>query len=292
MNEGFTAAIQDRLSKLMNESVPSDKRSSVDERSALEGLDSAQSVLEQSSLVQPTSEEEERIAAFLYAAEVGATHDVQDLLLKGVNVDVSYEGITALMLAAQNGHLAVLKLLIKAHANLDRVAHGVTAIMHAVHQGHIGAVNLLTKHGANVEVVNEEGFTVLLLAVKLKLTDTVKHLALNANLEARDNKEFTPLMIAVETGDIHTMRVLLEAGADPEAITSEGFTALMIAAQNGHLECVQALLARGIPQETRDVHGYTALGIADYYQQTAVSNLLREGTEKQKANVSCRRISK
>jgi ankyrin repeat protein len=66
-------------------------------------------------------------------------------------------------------------------------------------------------------------------------------------LDRLDSDGFTPLMRAVEAGHLPAVRLLLDAGADPNASLSAPIreTALRIAAAQGTLEMAQALLAAG-----------------------------------------------
>src|SRR5262245_51627992 len=84
-----------------------------------------------------------------------------------------------------------------------------------------------------------------------------------ADVNAKDSKGFTALMIAAEKGLTPIVQVLLDKGADAnDKEPKQGRTALMLAAGNGHLETVQALLAKGADVQEKDVNGRTALIIA------------------------------
>jgi ankyrin repeat protein len=105
-----------------------------------------------------------------------------------------------------------------------------------------------------------------------------------------DNNGLTPLMVALNggkgqlmdggPGDIRegkvgvwrepgnrepadAVRVLLEAGANPNAISSKGDTALHIAAHDGRLGPIRELLAHGASVELRNKDGLTALQLVE-----------------------------
>lgn len=74
------------------------------------------------------------------------------------------------------------------------------------------------------------------------------------------NRAYEPswhLCQAADGGHAAVMRLLLEAGANPNLAQGEGVTALTIAAEQGHFEVVQLLLAAGA-----DIQYKTALGTA------------------------------
>jgi ankyrin repeat protein len=59
------------------------------------------------------------------------------------------------------------------------------------------------------------------------------------------------------------VKVLLEAGADPNAANPKGDTALHIAAYGGRLEPLRELIAGGADVTVRDAAGLTALELVD-----------------------------
>src|SRR5262245_51440158 len=76
-------------------------------------------------------------------------------------------------------------------------------------------------------------------------------------LAARDAYGNTALIIAAQLGTPEAVKLLLEAGADPNATNAAGATALMRAAANA--EMVATLLSRGAQVNVRSRLGHTAL---------------------------------
>ena len=68
----------------------------------------------------------------------------------------------------------------------------------------------------------------------------------NPNIKAHDGLD--PLMAAVEAGDIDTVSLLLEHGADPKTMTKLT-TPLYIAKDKGHSEMAELLVQKGAPLE-------------------------------------------
>ena len=73
------------------------------------------------------------------------------------------------------------------------------------------------------------------------------------------------LIEATSNGDLEMVQLLLENGANIEARDQRGETALMMAIRKDDLEMVQLLLEHGANIEARDQRGETALMIAVYY---------------------------
>ena len=61
-----------------------------------------------------------------------------------------------------------------------------------------------------------------------------------AEIHARMNEGFTPLIVASMLGNREVVQVLLDRGAEVDAGKDDGATALMLAAQDGHKEVVDA----------------------------------------------------
>lgn len=70
----------------------------------------------------------------------------------------------------------------------------------------------------------------------------------------------TPLHDAAEVGDLNTIRVLLEAGAEVDAETSSGCTAFHIACKYGYLDVVKELISYGayVAKPCSDARGIDA----------------------------------
>ena len=93
-------------------------------------------------------------------------------------------------------------------------------------------------------------------------------------------KDVTPLMMAANTGDMETVRALLDDGADVNAKTNNGATALFAAATKGYAEIVRILLDRGADANARDQNGRTALHVgAEKGNTDIVQILLEKGAE-------------
>ena len=83
-----------------------------------------------------------------------------------------------------------------------------------------------------------------------------------ANVNAKNEKKRTALMMAAKYGHKSMVRLLLGKGAEVDAIDEAGMTALMLAAQCGHSHIVQMLYVAGANINTVSNTGWSALMFA------------------------------
>jgi ankyrin repeat protein len=97
--------------------------------------------------------------------------------------------------------------------------------------------------------------------------DIERLLKKGANIEAKDEDGWTPLIYAARNGHTPTCALLLEKGADIKAKNDYGWTALMCAAANGYTPTCALLLEKGADlnakAEKGDYKGKTASSIAE-----------------------------
>lgn len=80
-----------------------------------------------------------------------------------------------------------------------------------------------------------------------------------ANVDARDDDGWTPLLSAIWTGSPSTIRALLDAGADPRGGNGGHSRPLILAARLGLSQIVQMLIQRGALPNQADSRGATPL---------------------------------
>ncbi len=138
------------------------------------------------------------------------------------------DGFTPLQVAVRNGRMAIVRLLLRHGVEIDRPdREGHTALWHAVMGGHTLIADLLLKEGARMDAT-----AWLLDAARLGIRrrETVEYLARHgADLEVRDEKGDTPLLIAIRQGNHKLAKHLVNAGADVRVKDATGRTALQIA---------------------------------------------------------------
>jgi ankyrin repeat protein len=127
--------------------------------------------------------------------------------------------------------------------------------------GNVDAVSALLGRGANVNArESNRGQTALMWAAAQKHPAVLRVLIeAGADIHARTNGGFTPLLFTVRAGDIESSDILLVAGADIEVVGWRGMTPLLLASVSGHEELGLFLLEEGANPNARDQNNATAL---------------------------------
>ena len=98
---------------------------------------------------------------------------------------------------------------------------------------------------------------------------------LNAELKRQDSWGWTPLHIAcVGKAELATVKILLDAGADPNLEDFNDATVLMKAVQTANVQLVEFLLQKGA--NAKHEKGYEALEIARQNGLLAIAQLLEQ----------------
>ncbi len=96
-----------------------------------------------------------------------------------------------------------------------------------------------------------------------------------ADLNERDHRGYSPLMLAVYGGQQEAAALLLDLGADANSSDFSGNSILMGAAFKGHLELARLLLESGADPTVRNSSGMTAFDFANTFGRSDVMDLLR-----------------
>ena len=208
-------------------------------------------------------------------------------------VKSSHNGFTLLHRASFANQPIIIDYLIKKSVYLNEQDHeGMTALDYACT---LETINILTKQGAihgspvkalfnafnrsydetfeylldnklaNIEDKDEEGQTVLHMAVSYKYEKIDYLISKGANVNATDNLGNTPLILAAHNYDdeiTEIVRSLLNHNPDLEAKDLDGMTALHWAAKRGYADAVKLLVAKNANSVAVDNSGKTPLELA------------------------------
>ena len=214
---------------------------------------------------------------------------VKVLIDCGVDLTTTKSGFPPLVLAAILGSDEIVRLLLEAGVNPNENKNFI-ALIYAAWTGNAKMVKHLLEHGADRYAVHN-GQTYLHLAIDCasagSFYDETIALLINGNehLDAPITLEgfvngVTALYLAAFTNNISALRLLLQAGAQPNRARTDGMTPLFIAAQRGNAEAVELLLQNSAFTELA-WNGLTPLCIAVLSGHIGiVKSLLAHGARK------------
>ena len=94
------------------------------------------------------------------------------------------------------------------------------------------------------------------------------------DINQKNHRGYSPLMISVYNGNYETSGLLLEKGADPNSTDLSGNTILMGAAFKGDVELVTLLIKFGAQKDLKNHSGLTAQQWANAFGRTNVVLIL------------------
>jgi uncharacterized protein len=123
---------------------------------------------------------------------------------------------------------------------------GFTALHFAAFFGHPEAATLLIERGAEVDAFGRGWMTgTALHSAASRLQSDVVRILLEAgaNPDVRQSAGWTPLHAAAMNGDLASLELLIDAGADPAAENDEGRSIADLANESGHDATVARILS-------------------------------------------------
>jgi ankyrin repeat protein len=182
----------------------------------------------------------------LHAASRKGHLDAVSLLIDhGADVNMTHEGRCSPLCSAYEGrHLDIMRLLLECGSDM-RCSIAGHLIHFASHQGRTEVIRLLLQHNADVNATDKSNYTPLHSASMAGHTDVVQILL---EKEADINAVFdhgTPLCVASDHGHFKVVHLLLECGADVNIREPGGQTPFQAAIARGHTEIARLLLKFG-----------------------------------------------
>eukprot|EP00043_Microstomoeca_roanoka_P011270 m.106341 g.106341 ORF g.106341 m.106341 type:complete len:323 (-) comp15149_c0_seq3:43-1011(-) len=147
-------------------------------------------------------------------------------------------------------------------------------LLKATERGHLDSTQLAISNGADINCHDKQhGWTPLHMAISSGNRDIVRLLIeRRADLKATTIDGQTPLHTATIYGHIDIVRLLIERGANVKATTDYDSTPLHEASQRGHVDIARLLIERGADITAQDADGSTPF---DYAYDDEMKQLLR-----------------
>lgn len=222
--------------------------------------------------------------SFINCAISGSPEEVQQFIDDGADVNMRDEqGWTPLMYASKYNHdEKVIKILIDNGARVNikgtkGVTVGDTALHLASAFNRVNICKVLLEYGADINAQTNQGKTPLHVlsanaAEKFFFDLFMKH---GANIDLCDDNKLSTLHYALfGRGDISTLKILLDIGANINAKDNDGMTPLYIAVAKNNLEAVQFLLSQGADPNIYDNNFITPLQFAVNKKMENIISLL------------------
>lgn len=243
-------------------------------------------------------------SALMLAAAKGHEEVVRVLGAAGAKVNRRNRfGATALLEATDKGHLGVLKLLVQLGAEINLPHNnGNTAIFVATTRRDRKTIKMLLELGADPELKNFDGWSArswaeaesdltiqALFGIRKADGDHMYHGPEGNKLESNEKQRAAPaagasgafwtvFMRAATSGDVDTVRRLVDEGIEVNAQSPNGTTALMAAVKNGQAATAFELIELGADLSLADEDGMTAIEWAKKTGQAIILKGLEDRT--------------
>nr|XP_012300436.1 ankyrin repeat domain-containing protein 29 isoform X1 [Aotus nancymaae] len=190
----------------------------------------------------------------MVAAYAGHIDCVRELVLQGADINLQREsGTTALFFAAQQGHNDVVRFLFGFGASTEfRTKDGATALFLAAQGGYLDVIRLLLASGAKVNQPRQDGTAPLWIASQMGHSEVVRVMLLRgADRDAARNDGTTALLKAANKGYNDVIQELLKF-SPTLGILKNGTSALHAAVLSGNIKTVALLLEAGADPSLRN----------------------------------------
>lgn len=188
-------------------------------------------------------------APIFKAVQNNSVQSIKKQLNAGQNPNiVNMQGHSPFILAIREGNLEAANLIAKSpkfNVNHEN-SFGETPLMYAAISGNMELAHYLIKRGAKI---NKFGWTPLHYAASTGKSDMAQLLLSKGAIpNAPAPNGASPLIMAVKASNIQTVKVLLEAGADPKAIDQSRKSALDYAKEK-NLKSIYELMLQYDPRK-------------------------------------------
>ena len=164
---------------------------------------------------------------------------------------IDQDGLTPLMLASR-GSLKFVRILLNHSAELNTRSNGLNALDEAMQFNYDYIAKYLIKQGIDVNVYADDNkekplrspaLTMAITRGSIEMSTLLLENQATTNFDGPAN--VSPLWLATQNGDLPSVKLLIEHGADSSIKTERG-TLREIALANDHLELAEFLKAQGV----------------------------------------------
>ena len=231
----------------------------------------------------PVQSVDTRIDALVTACAEGDFEFVQTLIKAGINVNgIGSKGFTPLMMAASENNVEVVEYLLAKGADVNQVSGGWTALIEAADEGSLESMEVLLREGAKVNYyAGHSSPTAITMAASEGYLDCLKMLLQHGAAINGFEKSVPPLHIAAEEDKRSIIDFLIAQKVKINQRDASGRTALMYAASEGHVHTVKKLIDAGADISIVDLDGASAKNYAQKENSDVVLDYL--GAEKRPA---------
>lgn len=163
----------------------------------------------------------------------------------------------------------------------EGIEYSPRGFFRAVETGNVRAVQLFVEAGVDINQRNDKGWTPLMVAI-FSSNEAAASLLMDAGARAdiQDQRGYGPLHWAAYRGYVSVTKRLIQSGVPPDLKSHAGITPLLQAAAMGHADTAQILLEAGAHPSEPDNEGWTPLhkAIANGHEMV-VEILMKAGAD-------------
>ena len=273
------------------------------EKDPSEAYPLVQKLLDEGAAVNEISQDGLLQTPLHHAAKSQNSGIVKLLLDKGADIDApdSYN-MTPLTVAVCHGQIENCKVLLECGADASlRTSYGQSIVELAVGNEYPAIVRLLLEYGVDINTRDRVGGTMLNSAIMIDETHVIGEMKLrrygdsfsttkleilkllidnSIDIEARLSDGATALHTAALVGDNEAIKILLDAGANPNVVDDCNRKPLWAAVRENNVETVKLLLKRTKDINDQIYNGHTCLSTAARWgHEECVKLLLEAGAE-------------
>ncbi|GEM77858.1 ankyrin repeat domain-containing protein [Vibrio superstes] len=216
----------------------------------------------------------------IWASMKGRVKAVDFLLKHGALVDIcNNDGWNAVTGAYFKQRLEIVGKL-RSEGAVFSAKFSEAAMLSAFKNGHIKLAQELLETGLNPDVEDEEGQSLLILAIEKGNRDFIKAvISAGANVNVANSSSITALSLLVANDDYEMVKLMIENGVDVNLVSNSS-RSIHVASKLDHLTTAELLIESGADINKLDANDYSPLMVCAASNSVKVASLLL----KNKAN--------